>query len=65
VALKALFDGRRLHGIQLKTEEKGKDIQRQLIAASLARTNSIRQILTTESVYKLDSMHPDSSASEA
>lgn len=61
----ASIDSVRLYGIQLKIEEKGKDIQRQLIAASLARTNSIRQILTTESVYKLESMHSDSSASYA
>ena len=59
------IDSERLQGIQLKTEEKGKDIQRQLIAASLARTNSIRQILTTESEHQFGSMHRDSNASDA
>ena len=59
------IDSERRQVIQLKTEEKGNDIQRQLIAASLARTNSIRQILTTESKHKLESMHRDSNASNA
>jgi hypothetical protein len=59
------IDSERLEEIQLKTEEKGKDIQRKLIAASLARTNSIRRILTTESEHQFESMHRDSNASNA